>query len=389
VFKKLNLFLISLMALIIIFTFSGCMNLLAPSPSALSIVKNLTLTGSESPVTTGQIYSSPAVSANGEIFLGDQTGLYVISGSSSRYYKSSAAVYSSPSIDSTNDMVFAGNNDGQLLYASSPFTSYNTVRVSYYPIISAPLVFKGNVYVIDNNGDIYELPESDMTDVSLIRSIGGNGSAVWASPVTNGTDLFVGADNDVFYAVNLNSGSIGWEYTMDGPIYGTAAIGVNGNIYVGADALYSLTPDGTLRWTNPLDGSQIYGSPVISESGIVYIGTINGNFYAINSQTGQTVWSVNLETPIGGISSSALIGDNEIVYIASGYTLYALNSSNGNIMSYVGLGYNVESNPVLYDGKIYVGCDDGQFYEISSGNSMASGGWPMFMHDQYHTGRQS
>jgi len=384
--KKLNILLLSFSFFIVSFTLSGCMKVPMNTPT-MSIIKSFQLTDSQNAMANGQIYSSAAISSNGDIFIGSQSGLFVISGDASQCYQSAAAVYSSPSIDSTNDMVFAGNNYGQLLYASSPFTSYNTVRVSYYPIISAPLVFKGNVYVIDNNGDIYELPESDMTDVSFIRSIGGNGSAVWASPVTNGTDLFVGADNDVFYAVNLNSGSIGWEYTMDGPIYGTAAIGVNGNIYVGADALYSLTPDGTLRWTNPLDGSQIYGSPVISESGIVYIGTINGNFYAINSQTGQTVWSVNLETPIGGISSSALIGDNGIVYIASGYTLYALNSSNGNIMSYVGLGYNVESNPVLYDGKIYVGCDDGQFYEISSGNSMASGGWPMFMHDQYHTGR--
>ncbi|MGC9219534.1 MAG: PQQ-binding-like beta-propeller repeat protein, partial [Athalassotoga sp.] len=208
-------------------------------------------------------------------------------------------------------------------------------------------------------------------------------------PVTNGTDLFVGSDNGIFYAVNLNSGNVVWQYQSDGPIYGTAAIGQNGNIYVGSNALYSFSPNGALRWENPLDGSQIYGSPVISQSGIVYIGTVKGNFYAINSQTGQTVWNVNLDTPIGGISSSAIIGNNEI-YVASGYNFYAIEPSNGSIVSYVNLGYNVESNPVFYDGKIYVGCDNGQFYEISTPNdSIASEGWPMFMHDQYHTGRQS
>ncbi len=320
------------------------------------------------------------------IFIGSQSGLYVISGDASWCYQSAAAIYASPSIDSTSDMVFAGNNYGQLFYASYPFTTYKTINVSYYPLISAPLILNGAVYVIDNNGNIYRVEEDNMTS-TYIGTIGGNGSAVWASPVTNGTDLFIGSDNDIFYAVNLNSGNIVWQYQTDGPIYGTASIGENGNIYVGSDALYAFTPNGTLQWTNPLDGSQVYGSPVISQSGILYVGTINGNFYAINSQTGQTSWSVNLDTSIGGISSSAIIGNNGIIYVASGYNFYALNASNGSVISTVTLGYNVESNPVLYDGEIYVGCDSGQFYEIStSGNSMASGNWPMFMHDQYHTG---
>lgn len=339
-------------------------------------------------MANGQIYSSAAISSNGDIFIGSQSGLYVISNDASRCYQSAAAIYSSPSIDSTNDTVFAGNNYGQLFYASYPFTTYKTIDVSYYPIISAPLVVNGNIYVIDNDGNIYKIQENDMANVSFIGAIGGDGSAIWASPVTNETDLFIGSDNDIFYAVNLSSGNVDWQYPTDGPIYGTAAIGNNGNIYIGSDALYAFTPNGSLLWKNALDGSQIYGSPVISQSGILYIGTINGNFYAIDSQTGQTVWDVDLDTSIGGISSSAIIGNNGIVYVASGYNFYALDASNGNIISSTNLGYTVESNPVLYNGEIYVGCDNGEFYEIStSGNSMASGIWPMFMHDQYHTGR--
>ncbi|MGC8544403.1 PQQ-binding-like beta-propeller repeat protein [Athalassotoga sp.] len=385
--KKLNILLLSFSFLIVTFTLSGCMKV-PTNTFTMSITKSFQLTDSQNAMVSGQIYSSAAVSANGDIFIGGQSGLFVISGEASWCYQSNAAIYSSPSIDSTNDMVFAVNNSGELFYASYPFTTYKKMSISYYSIISAPLIVNGNVYLVDNNGNIFRINEDGMTKAYLV-TIGENGSAVWASPVTNGTDLFVGSDNGIFYAVNLNSGNVVWQYQSDGPIYGTAAIGQNGNIYVGSNALYSFSPNGALRWENPLDGSQIYGSPVISQSGIVYIGTVKGNFYAINSQTGQTVWNVNLDTPIGGISSSAIIGNNEI-YVASGYNFYAIEPSNGSIVSYVNLGYNVESNPVFYDGKIYVGCDNGQFYEISTPNdSIASEGWPMFMHDQYHTGRQS
>ncbi|BBJ28851.1 PQQ-binding-like beta-propeller repeat protein [Athalassotoga saccharophila] len=381
--KRLNLFLLFFSILFIVLMLSGCVKLQS-GLSSIGTVKSFELVNPQNPMATGQIYSSPAVSENGDVFVGGQRGLFVISSTASWCFSSNAGVYSSPSIDATNDMVFVGNNEGQLIYASYPFTNYKTMMVSYYPLISAPIIVDGNVYVIDNYGNIFKINEAEMTKTYLV-TVGTNGSGIWASPVTNGINLFVGSDSGIFYAVNLNSGNILWQYKTAGPIYASAAIGIDGDIYVGSDGLYSFSPDGTLRWRDPLDGSQIYGSPVISQNGVVYIGTIDGNFYAINSKNGQILWSVNLNSE-GGISSSALIGENAI-YVASGYEFYEIDPS-GQILGHVNVGYSVESNPVLYNGKIYFGCDNGKFYEISVFESMPAAGWPMFMHDIYHTGRQ-
>ncbi|MGC9212820.1 MAG: PQQ-binding-like beta-propeller repeat protein [Athalassotoga sp.] len=383
--KKFEIFLLLSSFVAVVLILSGCMKVQSGF-SSIDAVKSFDLVNPQNPMSFGQIYSSPAI-FNGKIFIGGQRGLFVISSTASWCYSSNAAVYSSPSIDATNDIVFAGNNEGQLIYASYPFTNYKTMMVSYYPLISSPLIINGNIYVIDNYGNIFKISESGM-EKTYLSTIGGGGSGIWASPVTNGVNLFVGSDNGIFYAVSLNSGNVVWQYQTGGPIYGTAAIGVNGNIYVGSDGLYSFTQNGALRWENPLDGSQIYASPVISQNGIIYVGTTMGELYAVNSQNGQTIWSINLGTPEGGILSSALIGNDEI-YVESGYNFYEIDPSNGDILSYVDVGYNVESNPAFYNGKIYFGCDNGRFYEISISGFMAAGGWPMFMHDIYHTGRQS
>ncbi len=338
----------------------------------------------------GQIYSSPAFSTDGILFVGGAAGLFSVNNSTGNYIggiKNSSGSYvniwSSPVVDTSNDTVFVGTNDGHLIYTQYPFGSAYYLSVSQNPIIGAPLCFNGDVYVVDELGNIYELPESTLTPVKL-SSVG---DAVFSSPVTDGTDLFVGSTNGTFYAVNLTSGNTDWKYSAGQQILGTAAIDSNGNVYFAGTKLYSFTSAGQLRWSVNLDGSQVIGSPVVGSNGIVYTGTSFGDFYAVDASDGSIVWKDNLSTQIGGISNSALIGNNGVVYVSSGWILYALNAATGKTLSSVGLGYNVDSSPVLDDGYVYVGCDDGYLYRVQAlSTGAASGGWPMFMHDRYHTG---
>ena len=352
---------------------------------SLSITNEWNLT-TNSVDNAGQIYSSPVMTTNGFVAIGGNRALYIINSSSGFLYASSngAAVWSSPVCDYNSNEIFVGNNAGQLIYTTYPFSNYNTLNVSYYQIIGAPLVLNGNVYVIDENGDIYMIPESTMT----AQQIGTINGAIWASPVTNGQDIFIGSENGTFYAVNATTGNVDWSYPIDQKIFSTAAIGLNGNIYVAGNSLFSFTPSGQLRWSAQLDGSQVYGSPVISENGVIFIGTINGDFYAIDSSNGNILWEDNLSTSIGGISSTALIGNNGIVYVASGWILCALDPGTGALISEVGLGYNIESSPVLNGGYIYIGCDDGNLYQVQALSSTIDyyAGWPMFMNDWYHRG---
>jgi outer membrane protein assembly factor BamB len=141
------------------------------------------------------------------------------------------------------------------------------------------------------------------------------------------------------------------------------------------------------RWTAPAStnsaSSGIYGTPVV-EDGIMYIGTFDGEFYAVNMATQAILWSQNLGTVPGlecasftaGITSTAAVatdpttGDLAVYVNAPDGDLYALDASTGDILwqGTVGVPSPTENNyfawgsPLVDNGNVYVGissyCDN-------------------------------
>ncbi len=129
-----------------------------------------------------------------------------------------------------------------------------------------------------------------------------------------------------------------WKYATEGWVDSSPAIGTDGNIYVGSDDgnLYALNPSyGTVNWQDSTDGS-IESSPAIGTDGTVYVGSEEGNLYALNPSDGTVKWQYPTEWPI---DSSPAIGSDGSIYFGSysyfnyynnyyylGYCLCALNT---------------------------------------------------------------
>jgi outer membrane protein assembly factor BamB len=85
-----------------------------------------------------------------------------------------------------------------------------------------------------------------------------------------------------------SDGRIRWEFAVtvaDSPQLGIASgalVDVDGNIFVGAhdDYLYSLTPDGELRWALAT-GGDVDGSPVLGTDGTLFVGADDRRMYAL------------------------------------------------------------------------------------------------------------
>ena len=217
------------------------------------------------------------------------------------------------------------------------------------------------------------------------RSVASN--IVWSSPVTDGVYLYFGDSQGVVYAVSLSDGNVMWSYSTNDEFVGGMAIDTNGNLYIAGEKLWSFTSSGYLRWSISLD-SQAYANPVISRNGVIYIGTIGGTLYAIDSTDGSIIWTSDLG---GSILSSCVIGDNEVIYVVSGTYLFAIKPYDGSVMDWIELENFVESNPVLHGGYIYIADESGYLYIISTLSytiSEPGESWPMFQRDWYHTGRR-
>jgi outer membrane protein assembly factor BamB len=204
-----------------------------------------------------------------------------------------------------------------------------------------------------------------------------------------GNKLFVASVDGRVCAVDLATGTKLWDKLFnDEKFYGGFAIDVNGNLYIAGKRLWCLkSSDGSVNWSYELD-DQAYANPVISSNGVIYIGIgdTSGTFGTLHAVdlNGSRRWK---KTGLRSIFSSAVIGNNGIVYVCSDW-IHAINPYDGSIISSLELQNFVESNPILHFGKIYVADEAGYFYVIRALSETIEDlgtSWPMFQRDWYHT----
>ena len=146
-----------------------------------------------------------------------------------------------------------------------------------------------------------------------VRRVAPDGAELWskytwgpvAASAALGSDgtVYIGSFDSYFYALDGATGKTRWAFKTGDHIYASAALAADaqGNttaIYIPSTdgMLHALDPAGRLLWTYDT-GDPIRCSPVIGpapEGGdIVYFGSGNGVFYALNAVTGERRWSFN------------------------------------------------------------------------------------------------
>jgi len=119
----------------------------------------------------------------------------------------------------------------------------------------------------------------------------------------------------------------------------------------------------TLQNNTLVNNTTLLASPVISAVNVttgtatVYIGALDGNFFAVNANTGLIKWSFLSNGPI---TTTAAIGTNEVIYINSGSNLYAFKDLDTtyvlNWLFTLPTGYSTLTSPLLntLTGLIYI-----------------------------------
>jgi len=115
------------------------------------------------------------------------------------------------------------------------------------------------------------------------------------------------------------------------------------------------------QWTYTT-GGWVESSPVVAD-GIVFVGSNDGNVYALNQHTGAKVWNYTTGSPV--YSSPAVAYGK--VYVASfDHKVYCLDAATGaHIWNYTTGGW-MRSSPAVVDGKVYVGSDGGGVYCLNA-----------------------
>ena len=109
---------------------------------------------------------------------------------------------------------------------------------------------------------------------------------------------------------------------MGSPIQSSPSIGGDGTIYFGTDSglVYAVSSLGEVIWKYQTRGA-VLSTPALSVKDMVFFGSWDKSFYALQASTGNLLWSYKISDVI---SSSAVIDSDNTVYFGAGSNVYAL-----------------------------------------------------------------
>jgi outer membrane protein assembly factor BamB len=221
------------------------------------------------------------------------------------------------------------------------------------------------------------------------------GAAVISTPaVLDGTAYF-GSNDHYLYAVNLTDGMQRWKFKTDGRVTSSPAV-YQGRVYFGSydGNIYSVdAKTGEQRWKFASEGEHrftarhIHGADPAAESmpdpfdlylssptvlqDTVYVGSGDGNIYAINAASGALRWKFHT----GNVVHASPALANDTVYVGSWDSFfYALNAKSGQERWRFKTGEDhvtsnqvgIQSSAVIADGVVYFGCRDSNLYALDA-----------------------
>jgi outer membrane protein assembly factor BamB len=152
-----------------------------------------------------------------------------------------------------------------------------------------------------------------------------------------GRQLVIGSRASAIVSVGTERGQILWATTASGGIDSTAAYDAKHNqVYVGADdgTFYALDPGaGKVRWSYHAKGAIEEAADVGGDT--VYFGTAADRVIALDANNGKWRWQYERETPEGftihGYSGPRTLGEDVIAGFSDGY-LVAMNGASGEVV---------------------------------------------------------
>jgi outer membrane protein assembly factor BamB len=175
-----------------------------------------------------------------------------------------------------------------------------------------------------------------------------------------------------------------WRFYASDSFDGGAIVDKEGILYIGDmfEQFYAIYSNGTLKWKTQLATGSVESTPAIDENGVIYIGTIwdpYGNYlYALNSSNGDVKWRYATGNDV---DSSPAIGSDGTIYFGdwSGY-VHALHP-DGTIKWKYHTGDVITGSPAIGpDGTVYIGSHDSILYAFNPDNGTVkwkfdTGGW--------------
>lgn len=212
-----------------------------------------------------------------------------------------------------NDFVFYANTRGvvKALRLSDGSVCWETPTQG--KIYATPAILEDRLYIASTDGALYCLATADGSLVWKYATTKG----IVASPTVFDGLVYIGGSDGTFRALDAQHGTLVWEYSSIHGFIEAKPYADAQQVVVGSwgNELYSFHPKtGDLQWIWDNKARGRMYSPAatwpVKTQGKIFFTTPERKGYAVDAQTGKTVWEVT-----GGRESIGLSVNNEYVYI--------------------------------------------------------------------------
>jgi len=255
--------------------------------------------------------------------------------------------------------------DGQLivgdyqhtLYSLNPATGQENWRFedATNRYIASPLVVDGLILAPNADHTLYAL---DM-DGKLVWSY-ETGQPLWASPVSDGSQIYLAAMDHNFYALNAQTGELVWQKDLGAAMLYTPTLSEDGHLFVSTlkNTIVALDTSGTVAWEWQGDAA-VWAQPTLRD-GRLYFGDQLGVLYCVDAEKGSVIWTIDA----GGEDNIASFGTPLLLENVAVFSM-----ENGDVIgvSYEGakqwtrsITGTLYAGPVLAGDRFLVGVNKGE-----------------------------
>lgn len=223
---------------------------------------------------------------------------------------------------------------------------------------AAPLVVDNKLFAPNADGNLYILDLEDGQSVKQATVVPLEGR-LWAQPTTDGDRVYVTSLDHHVSAIDVNSYEILWQEDVGGAVPGSAVVSEDGMLYVGslASQLEQFDPL-TGKHQSVVDaGNWVWSTPSL-DGDTLYFSDVDGNFYSYSISTGTLNWSVR---PDGPVTASPLLQNDHTLLATESGSIFAVDK-NGKVLWSEEIGGKIYTTPVTAGDMILVAPLETDFY---------------------------
>jgi outer membrane protein assembly factor BamB len=188
---------------------------------------------------------------------------------------------------------------------------------------------------------------------------------VWGSPAISDGVVFIGSDDHFLYAVDAATHSLKWKFETGDIVRSRPAV-AGGKVYFTGDDGFLYAADAATgreiwrfdmgkpsspRLPIPDGWDYMQSSPAVA-GGVVFVGSGNANFYAVDAVHGKERWRFEVRQYV---RSSPAVVDGVVYFGDWSGMFYALNALIGEEEWRFDTKGAVVPSPTVVDGVVYIG----------------------------------